>query len=327
MTGSKPARPDQVATAAHTTQAVPVTRQPFDGFKAVISVVASLAPAALVLITLTLLQKALPSIQEFGLRFVVGTDWNPVTNDFAALPGIFGTVATSFLAIAIALPVGVAVAVILVEPGQTRIRGVIGIGIELLAAIPSVVYGIWALYVLAPWAYEHIESPVSLRLPTIGLFSDPAPRGLFTAALVLAVMILPTLTAISRDVIRAVPRGMKENSIALGATWWETTWKVILPSARAGIFGATILALGRALGETIAVTMVIGNAYVIPHSIFSPAYTLSAVIANEFSEATGNLYPAALIELGLILIAVTLVVNIFALLLVHSTTRDARLTA
>jgi phosphate transport system permease protein len=316
-----------MATAVPSVPALPVAHKPFDGFKAVIGVIASVVPAALVLITLTLLQQARPAIQQFGLHFVVATAWNPVTNEFGALPGIFGTVATSFMALALALPVGVAVALILVEPGQTRIRGVIGIGIELLAAIPSVVYGIWALYVLAPWAYEHIEAPVSGRLTNVGLLSDPAPRGLFSAALVLAVMILPTLTAISRDVIRAVPRGLKENAIALGATWWETTWKVILPSARAGIFGATILALGRALGETIAVTMVIGNAYVIPHSIFSPAYTLSAIIANEFSEATGPIYPAALIELGLILILVTLVVNIFALLLVRSASREASLAA
>jgi phosphate transport system permease protein len=155
---------------------------------------------------------------------------------------------------------------------------------------------------------------------------DASPRGLFTAALVLAVMILPTLTAISRDVIKAVPRGLKESAVALGATWWETIWKVILPSARAGIFGATVLALGRALGETIAVTMVIGNQYVIPHSIFQPAYTLAAVIANEFTEATGTIYPAALVELGLVLILVTLTVNVFAVLLVHSTSREARFT-
>jgi phosphate transport system permease protein len=316
-----------MATAVSTAEGEPATHKPFDGFRAAIGVVATVVPAALVLITLTLLQQAKPAIQQFGLHFLVATSWNPVTTDFGALPGIFGTVATSFMALALALPIGVAVAIILVEPGQTRIRGVIGIGIELLAAIPSVVYGIWALYVLAPWAFEHIETPVSARLANVGLFSDPAPRGLFSAALVLAVMILPTLTAISRDVIRAVPRGLKENAIALGATWWETTWKVILPSARAGIFGATILALGRALGETIAVTMVIGNAYVIPHSIFSPAYTLSAIIANEFSEATGPIYPAALVELGLILILVTLVVNVFALLLVHSTSREASLAA
>jgi phosphate transport system permease protein len=243
------------------------------------------------------------------------------------LPAIFGTVATSLMALVLALPVGVAAAVVLVEPGQQRARGALGIGIELLAAIPSVVYGIWALYVLAPWTYDHIQVPVSARAGPIGILSDPSVRGLFTAALVLAVMILPTLTAISREVIRAVPRGLKENAVALGATWWETTWHVILPSARAGIFGATVLALGRALGETIAVTMVIGNAYVIPHSIFQPAYTLASVIANEFTEATGTLYPAALVELGLVLILVTLVVNVFAILLVHSTAREASLAA
>jgi len=221
----------------------------------------------------------------------------------------------------------VAVALVLAEQGQQRMRGLIGTGIELLAAIPSVVYGIWALYVLAPWSYLHIEVPISDRLSSISVLSDPSVRSLFNASLVLAVMILPTLTAISRDVIRAVPRGMRENAVALGATWWETTRRVILPSARAGIFGATILALGRALGETIAVTMVIGNNHEIPRSIFSPAYTLASVIANEFTEATGTLYPAALIELGLVLIFVTLVVNLVALALVRSMSREARLPA
>jgi phosphate transport system permease protein len=293
----------------------------------VVGVVASAVPALLVLIVLTLLQQAMPAIQHFGLRFLTTTDWNPVTERFGALPAIFGTVFTAFLALAIALPVGISVAVVLAEPGHTRLRGFVGTGIELLAAIPSVVYGIWALYVLAPWSYEHIEVPLSEHLSFIGWLGSPAVRGLFNASLVLAVMVLPTLTAISRDVIKAVPRGLKENAVALGATWWETTWRVILPSARAGIFGATILALGRALGETIAVTMVIGNQYVIPHTIFQPAYTLASVIANEFTEATGNLYPAALIELGLVLTLVTLVVNLFAMVLVRSSTREARLTA
>jgi phosphate transport system permease protein len=303
------------------------SKRPRDGFRQLVAVLATAVPAVVVLIVLTLLQQARPSIEHFGLSFLKGTEWNPVTDTFGALPAIFGTVATAFISLALALPVGVAVAVILAEPGQTRIRGFIGTGIELLAAIPSVVYGIWALYVLAPWSYQHLEVPISEHAPFIGWLSDPAVRGLFNAALVLAVMVLPTLTAISRDVIKAVPRGLKENAIALGATWWETTWRVILPSARAGIFGATILALGRALGETIAVTMVIGNQYLIPHSIFQPAYTLASVIANEFTEATGTLYPAAIVELGLVLILVTLVVNVFALLLVHSTSREARLTA
>jgi phosphate transport system permease protein len=285
----------------------------------VTAVVATTAPVVLVLIIAILLQQAWPAVTHFGPAFLTGVSWNPVTESFGALPAIFGTVTTSFLALVIALPIGVAVAVFLAEQGQQTIRGVIGTGIELLAAIPSVVYGIWALYVLAPWSYQHLEIPISDRFGFIGWLSQPGVRSLFNASLVLAVMVLPTLTAISRDVIRAVPRGMKENAVALGATWWETTWRVILPAARPGIFGATILALGRALGETIAVTMVIGNRYEIPPSIFSPAYTLASVIANEFTEATGTLYPAALIELGLVLILVTLTVNVIALLLVRST--------
>jgi phosphate transport system permease protein len=285
----------------------------------VTAVVATTAPVVLVLIIAILLQQAWPAVTHFGPAFLTGVNWNPVTESFGALPAIFGTVTTSFLALVLSLPIGVAVAVFLAEQGQQTIRGVIGTGIELLAAIPSVVYGIWALYVLAPWSYQHLEIPISDRFGFIGWLSQPGVRSLFNASLVLAVMILPTLTAISRDVIRAVPRGMKENAVALGATWWETTWRVILPAARPGIFGATILALGRALGETIAVTMVIGNRYEIPASIFSPAYTLASVIANEFTEATGTLYPAALIELGLVLILVTLTVNVIALLLVRST--------
>ena len=318
-----------MAASAETVQARAITARPPDRFRTTVAGVATIVPAVLVLIVITLAVQAWPSITHFGLGFLTSTSWDPASDagPFGALPAIFGTVATSFLALALALPVGVAVAVLLAEPGHTTIRGVIGTGIELLAAIPSVVYGIWALYVLAPWSYEHLELPISDHAGFIGWLSSPAVRGLFNAALVLAVMILPTLTAISRDVVRAVPRGLKENAVALGATWWETTWHVILPSARAGIFGATILALGRALGETIAVTMVIGNAYVIPHSIFQPAYTLASVIANEFTEATGTLYPAALIELGLVLILVTLTVNIFALLLVRSTAAEVRRAA
>ena len=305
------------------TAAIPPVRRVPDRFRTLTALVAAIGPLVLIVIVAILFQQAAPAVRHFGLGFLTGIDWNPVTDSFGALPAIFGTVATSFVALALAIPVGVAVAVVLAEQGQTTIRGILGTGIELLAAIPSVVYGIWALYVLAPWSYAHLEVPISDRFGFIGWLSQPGVRSLFNASLVLAVMILPTLSAISREVIRAVPRGLKESAVALGATWWETTWRVILPSARAGIFGATILALGRALGETIAVTMVIGNRYAIPPSIFSPAYTLASVIAHEFNEATGTLYPAALIELGLVLILVTLVVNIVALLLVRSTSREA----
>jgi phosphate transport system permease protein len=317
-----------MATAAETKGArIPINKRPADRFRTLTALVAAAAPLVLVIIVVILTRGSGPALRQFGLGFLVGRDWNPPIDSFGALPAIFGTVASAVISLAIALPIGIAVAVILAEPGHPGIRGVIGTGIELLAAIPSVVYGIWTLYVLSPWSYDHLEVPISSHAGFIVWLSDPATRSLFNASLVLAVMILPTLTAISRDVIRAVPRGLKENSVALGATWWETTWHVILPAARAGIFGATILALGRALGETIAVTMAIGNRYWIPPSVFQPAYTLASVIANEFAEATSTLHQAALIELGLVLILVTLVVNVIALLLVRSVSRETRLTA
>jgi phosphate transport system permease protein len=315
-----------MAAAAETRLAAPAPI-PTDRYRTLTALVSAAAPAALIVIVLTLLQQAAPAISKFGLAFLVRSAWNPVTLDFGALPFIYGTVVTSAIAIAIALPVGLAVSLFLAEQGAQGIRGAMGTGIELLAAIPSVVYGIWALYVLAPFSLYYLETPITQHLGFIGFLSEP-PRqtSLFTASLVLSIMILPTLAAVSRDVIRAVPRGLRESSVALGATWWETTWRVVLPTARAGIFGATVLALGRALGETIAVTMVIGNRDAIPTSIFSPAYTLASKIANEFSEATGSvLYPSALVELGLVLILVTLTVNIAALILVRST--QARLAA
>ena len=293
--------------------------KPPDRYRTFTAVVSWAAPASLILIVGVLFQQAWPSISRFGLGFFVGADWNPVTNTFGALPFILGTLITSAIAIAIALPVGVGVAVLLVEPGAQGARGALGTGIELLAAIPSVVYGIWALYVLAPWVLVHVEIPVTDRLPSVPLLGGvPSQTSLFTASLVLAIMILPTLSAVSRDVIRAVPRGLRESTVALGATWWETTWRVVLPAARAGIFGATVLALGRALAETVAVAMVVGNRPDVPHSIFAPGYTLAAVIANEFVEATGDIYQGALVEIGLVLILVTLTVNVVALLLVHS---------
>ena len=311
-----------MATSVDSSAQLTVARTPptIDRYRTLTALVSGAAPVALVLIVLTLLQQAAPAISRYGAAFVIHSNWNPVTLDFGALPFIYGTVATSAIAIAIALPVGVAVSLLLAEPGAQGIRGAIGTGIELLAAIPSVVYGIWALYVLAPFSLKYLEVPITEHVGFIGFLSGPARQySLFTASLVLAIMILPTLAAISRDVIKAVPRGLRESSVALGATWWEMTWRVVLPTARAGIFGATILALGRALGETVAVTMVIGNRPEIPPSIFSPGYTLASVIANEFNEATGGVYPSALIELGLVLILVTLTVNLLALLLVRST--------
>lgn len=302
----------------------PSTR-PADSFRTWTTVVSLAAPLLLIALVVVVGSSALPAIRHFGVGFLTSRTWNPVKDQFGALPFIYGTLVTSFLALAIALPVGIGVAIFLAEQGAARVRGAIGVGVELLAAIPSVVYGIWGLYVLAPWLLVHLSRPLSERLGTIPIFAGPARQtNVLIASIVLAVMVLPTLSAISRDVIRAVPGGMREASVALGATWWETTWKVVLPAARAGIFGATILALGRALGETIAVTMVIGNRVEITPSLLAPAYTLASVIANEFREATGTLYSASLIELGLVLMLVTLTVNILALLLVRSTSREAR---
>ena len=300
--------------------------RPRDGFKTLTTVVSLAAPSVLILLVLVVVISSLPAIRHFGPGFLTSRAWNPVTQKFGALPFVYGTVVTSFLALLIALPVGIGVAIFLAEQGLAGFRGAIGIGVELLAAIPSVVYGIWGLYVLAPWLLVHVSQPLSQRLGGIPIFAGPARQtNLLIAGIILAIMILPTLSSISREVIRAVPGGLREASMALGATWWETIWKVILPAARSGIFGATILSLGRALGETIAVTMTIGNRPDIPTSLLYPAYTLASVIANEFNEATGTLYPAALIELGLVLMLVTLTVNLLALLLVHRVTHEARI--
>jgi phosphate transport system permease protein len=280
------------------------------------------APLALLLILGVLLQQAWPSIVHFGLGFLSGQTWDQVRLQFGALPYIYGTLANSLIALLLAVPVGIGVALFLAEPGQAGIRGAIGIGVELLAAIPSVVYGLWALFVMGPFVYRAIEVPVADRLGSVPFFAGtPRPTSLFAAGLVLAVMVLPTLAAVSRDVIRAVPGGLREASVALGATWWETTWRVILPAARAGIFGATVLALGRALGETIAVTMIIGNRAQISVHVFEPAYTIAAVIANEFTEATAPMHTSALVELGLVLIGLTLAVNLFAIGLLTATSQ------
>jgi phosphate transport system permease protein len=296
-----------------------------DRFRIITGGTGLVAPLALLLIVAVLLQQAWPAIIRFGPNFLVSQVWDQVRLDFGAAPYIYGTVATSAIALLLAIPVGIGVALFLAEPGQPGIRSAIGTGVELLAAIPSVVYGLWALFVMGPWVYRAIALPLSIRLGWIPIFGGtPRPTSLFAAGLVLAVMVLPTLASVSRDVIRAVPGGLREASVALGATWAETTWRVILPAARAGIFGAAILALGRALGETIAVTMIIGNRNQISPHILEPAYTLAAVIANEFTEATAPMHTAALIELGAVLIGVTLTVNLLGLGLLRATTRKVR---
>lgn len=263
------------------------------------------------------------SIVAFGPRFLWSSEWNPVTNHFGALPFIFGTVVSSAIAIVVAGVVGISAAVFLAEFAPRAVARPISFLIELLAAVPSVVFGLWGLFVLAPFLGSTIDPFLQRYLGWLPLFSGTIYGiGLLTAGLLLALMIVPTVAAIARDLILAVPNELREASISLGATRWETAIRVVLPSARAGILGACVLALGRALGETIAVTMVIGNRPAISTSLFAPAYTLSSVIANEFTEATSSLYISALLELGLILFVISFIVNGAARLLMWSMLRS-----
>jgi phosphate transport system permease protein len=257
------------------------------------------------------------ALHRFGFGFVFERVWDPVVGHFGAATFVYGTIVTSVIALLIAVPLGVGVAIFLVEMAPRRIGVVIGSLVELLAAIPSIVYGLWGLFVLAPIVRDLIAPALRAVLGFIPLFSGESHGvGMLTAGMVLSIMILPFIASVSRDVLASVPRMQREGSLALGATKWETIWKVVLPYGRAGIAGAVILALGRALGETMAVTMVIGNNPQIVASLFEPGYTMSSVIANEYSEASGPLYLSALTELGLLLFVVTFAVNGVATLLI-----------
>jgi phosphate transport system permease protein len=260
-----------------------------------------------------------PSIVHFGPSFIWNSAWDPIASKFGALPMIYGTVVTSLIAIVLAAFVGIMAAVFLADFAPRWLAAPLSFMIELLAAVPSVVYGLWGLFVLAPFVRSAIGPALQKALGWTPLFSGPIYGvGLLTAGIILALMIVPTVTAISRDVIAAIPRDLREASMALGSTKWETAMRVVLPAARVGIFGACVLALGRALGETIAVTMVIGNRPEISASLFAPSYTLASVIANEFTEATTSLYTSALVELGLILFVVSIIVNALARFMIWS---------
>jgi phosphate transport system permease protein len=262
---------------------------------------------------------SLPSIRQFGLSFLWTSEWNPVTDRFGALPFIFGTVVSSLIALVIAAGVGILGAAFLAEFAPRFVAAPLGNLIELLAAVPSVVYGLWGLFALAPVMQHYIEPAIGRYLGFLPIFGGPAYGvGLLTAALILSVMIIPTITAISRDLLLAVPFDLREAMLALGATRWDAFKMVVLPYARPGIFGACILGLGRALGETIATTMVIGNRPAISVSLFAPSYTLSSVIANEFTEATTTVYLSALVELGLVLFLISVLINSLARLLMRT---------
>ncbi|MGE0524522.1 MAG: phosphate ABC transporter permease subunit PstC [Variibacter sp.] len=280
----------------------------------------SAAVAVLVILSgiiVSLIHGSLPALQTFGFSFLVDETWNPVTEKFGAIAPIYGTVVTSLIAMLIAVPVGLFIALFLTELCPMWLRRPIGVAIELLAGIPSIIYGIWGLFVFAPFLQQHVQPFLIAVFGPVPLLSDifagpPYGIGILTAGLILAIMVLPFITSISRDVFEAVPPVLKEAAYGLGCTTWEVARHVVLPFTRVGVIGGVMLALGRALGETMAVTFVIGNAHRISGSILAPGTTISATIANEFTEAVGDLYTSSLIALGLILFVITFIVLAFA---------------
>ncbi|HEX4038425.1 MAG TPA: phosphate ABC transporter permease subunit PstC [Acidobacteriaceae bacterium] len=264
------------------------------------------------------------TLAKFGWKFFVGTAWDPVNSNFGALPFLYGTIVSSVVALVIAVPLAVGVAVFLTEMCPQALRGILSFLTELLAAIPSVVYGLWGIFVLVPLLRGYVDPLLMKVLGWTGLFVAPDfGVGLFAAGVILAIMILPIISSLTREVMSAVPHMQREAVLALGATRWEMIRMGVLRNARIGIVGSIILGLGRALGETMAVAMVIGSSPTITRSLLAPAATMASVIANEFSEAADDTYRSALIEIGLALFLVTIVVNILARLLVWAVTRGA----
>ena len=262
------------------------------------------------------------SWHAFGFKFFAGSDWNPVSEQFGALPFIYGTLVSSLVALLIAVPLAVGVAVFTTEMCPKKLRGPLSFFVELLAAIPSVIYGLWAIFILVPLLSGYVQPFLAKTLGWTGLFEGPPYGiGMLAAGIILAIMIVPIISSITREVLMVVPQHQREGVLALGATRWEMIRVGVLRNARAGILGGIILGLGRALGETMAVTMVIGNRPEIARSLFAPGYTMASVLANEFSEATGDVYLSALVEIGLALFLVTIIVNALAQLLVWTVTR------
>ena len=282
--------------------------------------------ASVVLITILLVFElwqgsALPR-HKFGLSFFRTSTWDPIFDKFGALPFIFGTLVTSGLALLIAVPLGIGAAIFLAELAPARVSDTLEFFIDLLAAVPSVIYGLLGAFILIPLMREHIQPALEKWLGFLPLFQGPAYGVCFlTAGLVLAIMIIPYIISVSREILLSVPRDQREAALSLGSTHWESTWKVVVPFARTGILGSIFLALARAVGETMAVTMVIGNAPIISASLFSPGDTIASIIANQFSEATGDLYLQSLIELGFVLFLLTFVLNGLARLLIMATSQ------
>jgi phosphate transport system permease protein len=283
------------------------------GFRALTRTAAIAVLLILGAVIISLISGSLPALRAFGLNFLIEERWNPVTERFGALAPIYGTLVTSLIAMLIAVPVGLLIAMFLTELCPLWLRRPIGIAIELLAGIPSIIYGIWGLFVFAPFLQQTLQPFLITLFGNVPLLSSifagpPYGIGVLTAGLILAIMVLPFITSISRDVFDAVPPVLKEAAYGIGCTTWEVVRHVVLPYARVGVIGGVMLGLGRALGETMAVTFVIGNAHRISASILAPGTTISATIANEFTEAVGDLYTSSLIALGLILFVITFIV-------------------
>jgi phosphate transport system permease protein len=290
-------------------------------FRLLLLSAASLVLLIVATMILALAYKSRLSIRQFGFRFLSSTNWDPVRGEFGALAFIYGTVVSSLIALLIAVPLSLGIAIFLVEQAPRQLARPLAFVVELLAAIPSVVYGLWGIFVLAPFLRVHVEPPLQRWFGWLPLFTGSITGiGLLTGGIILAIMVTPIISAVVRDVLTAVPGSQREAALALGATKWETT-RVVLVNGAPGIAGAVILGLGRAIGETMAVTMVIGNRPQISASLFEPSYTIASVLANEFTEATQDLYLSSLVELGLILFFVTFVVNAIARILVWNVTR------
>lgn len=297
-------------------------------FKALVIGASVYALFMVALVFYALSEGSLPILLKEGLHFVTGTDWNPVEGreSYGALPYIVGTLVSSVIAMAIAVPISVGIAVFVNEMVPRKIGTILSFIVELLAAVPSIVYGLWALFVFRFVLLDYVETPLHDKLGSLPIFGI-APFGLdvFTAGIILAIMIIPIISAVSREVIKAVPSTQREAAYALGATRWEVVKMAIIPYGKSGILGASFLGLGRAIGETILVTMIIGNAVglsAIPTSLFSSSQTLSSIIANEFNEASGDIHLSALIGLGLILFIMTLLINIGAIFVISRVTKS-----
>jgi phosphate transport system permease protein len=317
--------------ASVSTPLAPLEAQPSPSFikrlhagDAVAHTITLIAASSIFLVTLLLVyylwsESVLPR-QKFGWNFIFTSVWDPVAGQFGALPFVFGTAVTAILALIISVPIGLGAAIFLAELAPRRISSYMTFLIELLAAVPSVIYGLLGITLLVPVLQSHVVPALKATLGFLPIFSGPFYGvSIFSASVVLAIMIVPFIVSVSREVLLAVPTEQREASLALGSTRWETTWKVVVPYASRGIYGSIFLALARALGETMAVTMVIGNTPRIQTSLLAPGYTIAAVIASEFTEATGDLYLQALIELGLVLFALTILINGIAQLLILAT--------